>query len=263
MKENHKLALYVAYYLSRFNEDAYGSLGFGTQRNTHESVGGFLDVKPATIKNMRDEFDPLHGYRVGWYQKSMTQSRAVIAKALEDLNQEQIFNIVKDILSNKILPDEKRRLLNVVSRDDVNVSSGYILRNSTGKLAEFFFIDYHKANSLPVHGDLIDMRDKGCGYDFEIMSGDGIRYFIEVKGISEDSGGVLFTDKEWRTARQKGDFYFLALISNLNNQPVIKFLKDPFHILNVQRSIFTSIQIQWTVSANDLKAWLNNEIALH
>lgn len=75
MENNHKLALYVAYYLSRFDKIAYEHLGFGKQQLTHKSIGKILGVNPHTIQNWRDQFDPIHGNRKGWYQREMTQSR--------------------------------------------------------------------------------------------------------------------------------------------------------------------------------------------
>jgi len=33
--------------------------------------------------------------------------------------------------------------------------------------------------------------------------------------MAEFSGGIVFTDKEWRTARNKGDKYYVGIVSNL------------------------------------------------
>lgn len=75
MENNHKLALYVSYYLSRFDKIAYEHLGFGKQQPTHKRIGEILGVKPHTVQNWRDQFDPIHGNRKGWHQREMTQSR--------------------------------------------------------------------------------------------------------------------------------------------------------------------------------------------
>ena len=84
MEENQKLGLYVSYYLSRFNKVAYEKLGYGNMSNTHNKIGELLSVPPNTIRNWRDEFDPLFGHRAGWYQRPMTQSRLRVVKALEE-----------------------------------------------------------------------------------------------------------------------------------------------------------------------------------
>ena len=62
---------------------------------------------------------------------------------------------------------------------------------------------------MPVAGELIDSRDLGCGYDFEIKS-KSYQHFIEVKGLASNIGGLLFTNKEWETAkRERSDIQFV------------------------------------------------------
>src|SRR5260221_11191835 len=102
MENNHKLGLYVSYYLSRFDKEAYSNLGLGNQEETHNKIGQLLSIKPHTVKNWRDEFDPLFGHRAGWYQRPMNPSRIRVVQALDDLNEAQIRGIVNDILSSKI-----------------------------------------------------------------------------------------------------------------------------------------------------------------
>jgi len=72
--------------------------------------------------------------------------------------------------------------------------------------------------------------------------------FVEVKGLSEYSGGIRFTSKEWTVAKTEGENYFLCIISNLNEQPEIIFIQNPFEKLKPKKNIFTSIQISWSVS---------------
>jgi len=50
MENNHKLTLFIAYYLSRFNEFAYVNLGLGNQIETHIKIGETLNVSPHTEK---------------------------------------------------------------------------------------------------------------------------------------------------------------------------------------------------------------------
>lgn len=67
MKRNSKLALYIAYYLSRFNEEGLQKLGYETWKQAYEDISLKLDININTIKNRRDEFDPIHGHRAGWH----------------------------------------------------------------------------------------------------------------------------------------------------------------------------------------------------
>ena len=60
MERNHVLGMICGYYLSRFDVQAYDSLGHGTQEATHEALGDALGVKMASIQNWRDESKSAH-----------------------------------------------------------------------------------------------------------------------------------------------------------------------------------------------------------
>jgi len=254
MENNHKLGLYVSYYLSRFDEEAYQNLGFGNQVETHNKIGELLSVKPHTVKNWRDEFDPLFGHRAGWYQRPMNPSRIRVAQALENLDELQVRSIAKDILTGKIQeePDEEEQLLTIASDETKGKSTQkFILRAPTGKAAEEYFQKHFSENKFPVDGKLIDCRDLGVGYDFRIETVTE-KYFVEVKGLSEFTGGVLFTNKEWATAKEHGEKYFLCVVSNLNEKAEIVFIQNPADKLNPKKNIYTSIQISWSVTQSQL-----------
>jgi hypothetical protein len=256
MENNHILCLYVSYYLSRFNEEGYNNLGFGNMNETHQKVGEILETNPHTVKNMRDQFDPLHGHRVGWYQVPLSPSRVKVVQALQDLDEIQIRSIVIDILSGKIKaePDEEDLLVNIASEESKsNSPHKFILRAPTGKAAEEYFQKHYSQSYKPVHGKLIDCRDLGVGYDFRIET-ETEKYFVEVKGLSDFAGGVLFTDKEWSSAKEYGEKYFLCIVSNLSEKAEIAFIQNPADKLNPKKNIYTSIQISWSVTQNQLAA---------
>lgn len=100
--------------------------------------------------------------------------------------------------------------------------------------------------------DLIDMRDYGCGYDSQIVVSDKQVYGIEVKGVSEDIGGVLFTGKEWETACAMKTDYYLVFVSNVNSTPVIKVVNNPYEKFLPKRSLQNVIQINWTISSKEV-----------
>src|SRR5690554_888877 len=252
MEENHKLTLYVSYYLSRFNEEGLSNLGYSTWNDAFDDIAEKLNVKKHSVKNWRDEFDPIHGHRAGWYQRPMSPSRVRVVRALEGLEEEEIRSLVVDILNNSIKQDTDNleELLKVVSDGDKKGNSSFILRGPTGRKAEEYFIKHHKQYAEPIGGTLTDTRDKGCGYDFEIKTTES--YYVEVKGLAEESDGVLFTNKEWESAKQAQDKYYLAIVSKINTTPEINFIQNPASILNPKKNIVTTIQIQWSVSANEL-----------
>lgn len=253
MENNHKLGLYVSYYLSRFDEEAYKNLGFGNQSETHNRIGDLLSVKPHTVKNWRDEFDPLFGHRAGWYQRPMSPSRIKVAQALESLDEQQIQEIVRDILTGKLNEQTENEdlLLSIASeKNRDNSNKHFILRGPTGKAAEEYFQKQYSEKKKPINGKLIDCRELGSGYDFKIEADE--EFYVEVKGISETSGGILFTDKEWITAKVKGENYFLCIISNLKEDAQIIYIQNPAKNLKAQKNIYTSIQISWSVTQNQI-----------
>lgn len=251
MEENHKLGLYVSYYLSRFNDIAYSNLGYGNMLETHNRIGKILSVPANTVKNWRDEFDPLFGHRAGWYQRPMIQSRLRVVEALEDLDEISVRAIVLDILKGNTLKNEFEQLISIVSEKEPSLETGnFILRGPTGKKAEDFFIKYFNENKTPFLGKLIDCRDFGCGYDFRVEGYETV--YIEIKGLFGDTGGVLFTNKEWQVANDKRDLYYLCLIKNIDSQPTLQFIVNPANKLKPRKNIQTVIQVSWSVSEKDL-----------
>jgi hypothetical protein len=100
MLDNHKLALIVAYFLSKYNEIALENLGYSNFTAAFEDIGFKLRVKPNTIKNMRDEFDPFHpNNRRGWYQRELRPSRLEVLEKYEELSESALLGIVEDVLS--------------------------------------------------------------------------------------------------------------------------------------------------------------------
>lgn len=93
--------LTVAYYLSRMNLAGVKELGYSNFTEAFESLGEILGRKPATIKNMRDEFDPyFNNGRVGWNQRKLRSSRQVIFDKLSDESDHDLTQRVKRIIAS-------------------------------------------------------------------------------------------------------------------------------------------------------------------
>jgi hypothetical protein len=256
MTTNNRLALLVAYYLSRCDKDAYTRLGYSSFRQAVISIGGILKVKPNTVKNMRDEFDPYHeNSRIGW-QRDLRGSRLKVLIGFQAIDDDTLFEIVNDILTDKNFKNTEKyleinKVLSDRKADRINRASIFILRGPTGKKAESAFIDYFNRTGYPVRGELVDRRDEGCGYDFEVRDGSDA-YFIEIKGLATGSGGVLFTNKEWKTALKYTDKYYLILIKNISTVPEVIVIKNPSAKLKAKKNIPTTIQVNWSISESNL-----------
>ncbi|MDX1285317.1 MAG: DUF3883 domain-containing protein [Draconibacterium sp.] len=245
---NNEQAIVVSYYLSRFNDEGVNNLGYKTWKDAFDDLSDKLQINKHTIKNWRDEFDPFHGHRAGWHQRQPRKTISNIISQLEQLEEFDIRQIAVEIINgNKIdLPEIDN------SENEVITNPIFILRGPTGKKAEQFFIEYHRINNYPIAGELIDTRELGCGYDFVIKSESG-QHFIEVKGLARNIGGLLFTNKEWETAKKERTKYTVCLVSNINESPEISFINDPFSKLNPRKNIIKTVQVQWSVSNNELQ----------
>ena len=258
MNNNNILVLYVGYYLARFNKVAYRHLNFGNQKQTHERIGRILSINPNTVQNRRDDFDPFFEHRAGWHQIPLSTQKAQILNALSDMTEPEVRLIVEKIIKSNN-PGEDNELLSLaelVDKYSSDEKKPFILRGPTGKKAEQIFIEYFNEYKKPKKGKLFDTRDLGCGYDFEIRS-KKVTYFIEVKGLSDMEGGILLTDKEWRTAKEKGDNFYIALVSNIENEPKVSFIKKPYLNLNPKENIIKTIQINWSVSTQKINELIN------
>lgn len=225
---------------------------------THKKIGHVLGVKPSYVKNMRDQFDPIHeNSRVGWYQRPLSPSRVRVVELYQNSSEWELQIIVSGILNNSNL-----KLIRSVTdildqsefhKEKIKQSRVFVPRNPTGKAAEVYFIEYHRKTAKPVAGQLRDTRDLGCGYDFEIISED-TTYFIEVKGLASCEGGIAFTSKEWEIAQKLQDQYHLVVVCNLAKTPEIIFIQNPSKKLDPEICMYTSVVTQWAVPFARIKS---------
>lgn len=101
MNEQNRKALIVAYFLSKFDMRAYKALECQNRSQAHQSLAMSLGVKPATLKNMRDQFDPLHGHRDGWHQRELSPSRVEVVEKYKNKDFEFLLKVVRDLLKNR------------------------------------------------------------------------------------------------------------------------------------------------------------------
>lgn len=258
MDKNHKLTLYISYFLSRFNEEAYNILNYGNQGKTHIMIGSILGVNPHTVKNMRDEFDPLFGFRAGWYQRPMSPSRIQVVEMLENFSFDQVHALVNDILVSKgdsLNAEEISDIFQVNEGNPNELQRVYTSRGITGARAEEIF----KINFLQIipsfSGELINTTMDGIGYDFK-NSLESI--YIEVKGSANDQKGILLTDKEWEAAKRLGEKYYLVLIYLINEKPTFLMLNNPAKCLSPKLTVQRTITLSWNVSHGQMHELIDN-----
>ncbi|HHW31023.1 MAG TPA: DUF3883 domain-containing protein [Clostridiaceae bacterium] len=254
MEEYRKLGLLIAYYLSKYDREGLKRLGYNNFTQAYDDIGNKLNVKPNTVKNWRDEFDPLHGNdRHGWYQRELRPSRLEVVEKYKYISEDAFTQIVREILSTQHIT-EKFKFVEIISGtigDKKQASTKeYTSSGLTGKRAEEIFLDkFSRGEINGFSGNLIDTRNDGCGYDFKL---DSSSYVFEVKGLAGCNGGIRFTDKEWATAKKLKGNYILVLVSNIQDKPTIKMIIDPYSRLSANKQTYTTIAVEWHVNSNQL-----------
>jgi hypothetical protein len=256
MDKNHVLGMICGYYLSRFDQLAYENLGHGTQQATHEALGNALGVPAESIKNWRDEFDPIHDNpRQGWHKREMYPSRRRTMEALGHLPESELLGLIHQVVAEpagKVASDVVHAL-GGTQDDDRNGEQTIGLRGPTGVKAEEEFARFHEQKGEPVEGELLDRRYDQCGYDYEIVTATG-RVCVEVKGLAGSSGGVTFTAKEWAIAKQVGDGYFLAIVRNVAADAEVSLIMNPAARLSARMRTYTTVQTGWSVNQGEIRA---------
>jgi Protein NO VEIN, C-terminal len=255
MDRSHILGMVCGYYLSRWDRVAYEGLGYGTQQATHDALGKNLDVPAASIKNWRDEFDPVHDNpRQGWHKREMYPTRRRTIEALGHLTEEELRELVRNIASvpNGQPADGVVGAIGDTEEIDGGKEGVFGLRGPTGVKAEKAFERFHAESGKPAPGTLLDRRYDQCGYDYEIDATSG-RLCVEVKGLAGSSGGITFTNKEWMIAREMGDSYFLAMVRNVATEPDVSLLRNPADQLSAKMRTYTTVQTDWSVAQRTLR----------
>lgn len=250
MTDAHKRALVVAYFLSRFDRKGFQTLGFGTWNDAYDGIGAALGVPPATVKHMRDSFDPYCSpVRKGWHLRPVLRSRVQVMEAYADLSGDALFEIARDILHG---PADATQVytapISVTGKKDSGIMGdnlAFAARLRTGEAAEEYFKAQYPTLPQFAGMELEDTRKLGTGFDFRVH-GPGVVRAVEVKGIVGKTGSIAFTDKEWSVAHHLRADYILALVRSLDTAPALELTVDPAtHIAVTRRSIET-VSVYWS-----------------
>lgn len=252
MTDGSRLALVAAFYLSKFDTAGLVRLGYATFKEAFVDIGQQFGVKSQSVKNKRDDFDPIFSNaRAGWHQRELGPSRLKTLHLLDGLSFDALTGFVTDLISNPVYR-QSPEVLDVLSalKRDWRENRRFIPRGITGRIAEELFMEWFEEGKTPFRGVIKDRREDGCGYDFLIRDRDTER-FIEVKGVADREGGVLFTDKEWQTAQDNVEYY-LALFVDLRETPKLRVFNNPSLLFSPRRTVNLSVRVGWQVSATQM-----------
>ncbi len=208
-------------FLSKFGSPGLRKLGFRTYAEAYNVVGYALGSRPSSIKNYRDEFDPIFpNSRKGWHKRDIREYCRKVLVEYKNLDFESFTGLIKSFAGY----DENAWSAVETKDEREERASGFAKRLITGLAAERYFESVH--STLPeFQGFAIENTTQlGCGYDFKLRRDKNEDFLaVEVKGIRERVGSILLTPREYEVANELKERFYLFVVKN--------FQKDPYHEL--------------------------------
>ena len=227
--------------MSRLDKAYLTARSLKTWKAAFAEAGKLLEVRPASLKNLRDEFDPAHGNpRHGWRGRAMRNERQRIMGQLCDVSDAALLEMIDAILRKD--PDAVADVVEPLSKPTTpmpNVAE----RLRTGRLAELYFRENCEQIAGILAHSLLDHRELFRGYDFAVQ--DNAEIAIEVKGLKRSRGEILFTDREWTEAKVRRWNYWLVIVGNLELTPNARLIADPVASLDAKCKYQTTIAASW------------------
>lgn len=233
-------ALVVGYTMSRLDTDYLRLRGYVTWQEAFQDAARVLDVPPASFKHLRDEFDPFHvNPRLGRHRRELRPNRRRIIEELAGVSDDALMELAGRILArDEPAVAEAVDALAVVTRVPANVAE----RLLTGRRAEDYFLENCRALVQAEPSDILDLRLSALGFDFGLKNRP--EQAIEIKGIKQTRGDILFTDREWLEAKRRRENYRLVVVA-LAAEPLAKIIVDPYGNLAAKSAVQTSVSVVW------------------
>ena len=238
-------SIVIGLYLSKFDSTGLLELGFDCFTEAFNAIGLAIGAKPASIKNYRDEFDPYHeNPRKGWHKRNI---RGYCKNIFDEFSVYNFSDFTRVISS--LLIDNYEIQSAIIKKEKNSVNDTIAKRIITGKSAEEFFkSNYHFSTEFSNY-KLHDTTSLACGFDFRLTLEDMPDYYIEVKGMSGESGSVLLTENEYQAAKYAAERYCLYLVRNFKEKPYPLLFFDPINIgLPIKQTQRTVVQINYSMS---------------
>lgn len=234
-------------YLSKYDSLGLETLGFKSFQEAFNVIGYGLGSRPASIKNYRDEFDPLFpNKRRGWYKRPRREYCVEIYKRFKDLDLETFSALLKSFVGY----DENA--LSVTESKDEKKDGGALFakRLVTGLAAERYFEALQP--KLPEFKDytIENTTRLGCGYDFRLArKADDNFLAVEVKGLQDRTGSLALTPKEYDAAASLSERFFLFVVKNFRDLPTHVIYRNPLSSnLKFTRKERVVVQVSWSTT---------------
>jgi len=231
-------------YLSKYGSLGTKRLGFRTYAEAYNVVGYALGSRPQSIKNYRDEFDPLFpNSRKGWHKREIRDYCKKVLVEYKNLDLEPFTGLIKSFVGY-----DENAWSTVQTKDEREErASGFAKRLITGLAAERYFESVH--STLPeFQGCAIENTTQlGCGYDFKLLRQKSEDFLaVEVKGIREKAGSISLTPREYDVATELQNRFYLFVVKNFQKIPYHELFLNPIAGgLQFTRIERVSIQVSW------------------
>jgi hypothetical protein len=215
----------IGLYLSKYDSLGLSKLGFESFGEAFNVIGYAMGSKPASIKNYRDEFDPMFpNRRKGWHKRQIRGYCLKVFEEYKSLDLESFTGLVESFFGY----DENIRSEFQGKEGQDSSESYFAKRLITGLAAERYFESIQP--SLPEFESYVveNTTRLGCGYDFRLRT-EGQEDFVvvEVKGLAERMGNLSLTPKEHEVAAALKDRFFLFLVRNFQESPFHEVFQNP------------------------------------
>lgn len=217
-------SILIGLYLSKFDEEALSALGFKGSNEAFNTLGYSIGSKPASIKNYRDEFDPLFpNPRKGWHKRPV---RDYCKKFYDDFSKLQFGTFTELIKGFVIDHYDMEKIAGKMKK--IDRSESVAKRLVTGKAAEEYFKINYKFVPNFENFELKDTTYLACGFDYK-LSLESDFYCVEVKGLSTKTGTIAMTEKEYSIAYELKKQYCLFIVMNFVERPTHQYFFDPLN----------------------------------
>ena len=234
----------VGLYLSKFDKSGLRELGFDSFTEAFNVLGYAVGSPPGSIKNYRDEFDPLFSNpRRGWHKRPRRGNCLKVLAEYSGLDLELFTAFIKslvgfdDVAWSEVEPEGTH----------VEGASHFAKRLITGLAAEQYFESIH--HTLPgFEGRAVENTTRlGCGYDFRLQAEASDDFLaVEVKGLSGCMGALSLTPKEHALATDLRERFFLFVVKNFQESPFHEIFQNPlFSGLQFRRNERRIVQVSW------------------
>ena len=216
-------------FLSKFDREGLQLLGFSGLWEAFNAMGYSLGGKPTSIKNYMQEFDPLFpNKRKGWHKRDLRPHCREAFNRYGHLPLADFFRLLAPLVLPSVmpLPDGMDELAEL--DDGAFENTSFSRRLITGAAAEGFFEACFPKLVEFTNFSLSNVTHFGCGFDFRLQPHDSRPFLaVEVKGMAGAAGEVMMTRKEHQVAAFLRDRYFLCVVRNFNERPVLTLFQNP------------------------------------